>query len=240
MESNTSTSFNSLLESEHLCALVDFYYNILMSIKFNEVTWYSKLCALVLFLIVIPALVYYFIGEYRAIEEMYKSVNIPDAKSTSTSLPTGSESGLFDDVMNGTYEIEGQKATLTNGAYETDVKYDGGLTEYIETQMFGKPTIGDINGDGKPDAVFIIAQRTGGTGVFYYVGGALNVDSKYKALNTIIIGDRIAPQNINISNGLIIVNYATRRDDEPMIAEPSVGVTRYFTVKDEQLAEKKK
>jgi hypothetical protein len=45
------------------------------------------------------------------------------------------------------------------------------------------------------------------------------------------LGDRIAPQNISINNGLIVVNYAERKSGEPMSAQPSIGVTKTFRVK---------
>lgn len=55
--------------------------------------------------------------------------------------------------------------------------------------------------------------------------------------NAILLGDRIAPQNISIDKGKIMVNYAARKQSEPFTVQPSVGITRYFEVKDSVLTE---
>ena len=41
-----------------------------MSIKFNEVTWYSKLAALIFFLIALPTLTFYMGVEYQKTAQM--------------------------------------------------------------------------------------------------------------------------------------------------------------------------
>ena len=41
-----------------------------MSIQFNEVTWYSKLLAVIVFLVMIPILVFYIGREYQKTAEV--------------------------------------------------------------------------------------------------------------------------------------------------------------------------
>lgn len=162
-----------------------------MHIEFNKVTWYSKLGALIVFIVVLPAITFYFGMEYKEIVMLNRS-----------------------DYLNLTYNIDGEDIRLVNGK--------SGLTH-----IFGEPVMADINNDNIKDAVFYIVHETSGTGVFYFVGSAIAVDGGYKATNTVFIGDRISPQNINVDGkGIINVNYVTRREDEPFSAQPSVGVTK--------------
>jgi heat shock protein HslJ len=84
---------------------------------------------------------------------------------------------------------------------------------------------------------FILTQDGGGSGTFYYVAVALANDNGYQSLNTILLGDRIAPQTAKINEGKINVNYADRKLGESFDTEPSVGVSKYFQVIDNKLKE---
>lgn len=134
---------------------------------------------------------------------------------------------LFDPV-NATYSVNGQPVTLVGGKAATAAA--PGSAETTTTMIFGEPTSGDLNGDGKADAAVVLTQDSGGSGTFYYVAAAINTGSGTVGTNAILLGDRIAPQNILIQNGEIIANYADRNPGEPMTTSPSVGVSKYFVV----------
>ena len=140
-------------------------------------------------------------------------------KPTSVNVPTVAN------PLNATYVIEGQSVTLVNGKAEVDVA-PGSATK-IATTVFGGPVRGDLNGDGKEDMALMLVQNPGGSGTFYYVATAIN-DDGVKGTNAILLGDRIAPQNISIKNGQIMANYADRNPREPMTMRPSLGVTKYM------------
>lgn len=131
------------------------------------------------------------------------------------------------DPTNATYVIEGQQVTLVNG--KSEVPAAPGSATQVTTTLFGEPAIGDINGDGKPDAAVILAQNPGGSGTFYYVAADIATSTGSQGTNAILLGDRIAPQNISIKNGQIVANYADRQPGQPMSTPPSVGVTHYFS-----------
>ena len=118
--------------------------------------------------------------------------------------------------LNATYQIENQPVTLVNGS--------AGMTK-----VFGSPTFGDLNGDGKTDVAFLLTQDPGGSGTFFYVAAWISTGNGAQGTNAVLLGDRIAPQNIQIVNGQIIANYADRAPGEPMSATPSVGVSKYLT-----------
>lgn len=139
--------------------------------------------------------------------------------------PNGENAVLAADPLSASYEVEGVTITLTNGRAETRV--EEGSATMVSTEIFGEPVYGDIDGDGDEDAGVLIKQEPGGTGTFYYVAAAINNDGNYEGTNAILLGDRVAPQNIQVSGGSVIANYADRGVDEPMTAEPTVGKTLY-------------
>jgi hypothetical protein len=136
---------------------------------------------------------------------------------------------------NASYLIEGQKITLKDGVAETEI-VPGSASKSI-TKYFGNEAVADLNGDRVKDVAFLLTQDDGGSGTFYYVVAALKVATGYLGTNAILIGDRIAPQTTEINNGEIIVNYADRRLDDPMTAQPSVANSRYFKISENKLVE---
>lgn len=139
------------------------------------------------------------------------------------------------DYKNATYMIEGQFVTLVNGFFEAE-SAPGSATK-ITTRYFGNEAFGDLNGDGKEDVAFLLTQSTGGSGTFFYVVAALQTASGVEGTNAIFLGDRIAPQNTSIENGVITVNYADRNPGEPFTTQPSLGISEYLKVEANLLVE---
>lgn len=144
--------------------------------------------------------------------------------------------------LNATYVIDGRNIILINGESEIEAEPDSAMK--ITTSIFGEPVYGDINKDGQDDAAVFIVQNPGGSGTFYYVAAALNENGVYRGTNAIHLGDRIAPQNINIAKnpsdnlyGIVVVNYADRNPGEPMSEQPSLGVSKYLIIKNGKLVE---
>jgi hypothetical protein len=149
-------------------------------------------------------------------------------------IPAATE-GSATDPLNATYVVDGQTMKLVDGLHE--IQAVPGATTKITSFVFGKPVFGDLDGDDDDDAALFLVQQPGGSGTFYYVVASLNLTGTYEGTNAVILGDRIAPQNVRISNGVIIVNYADRRQEEPMATSPSEGKSKYLTLKEDVLKE---
>lgn len=139
------------------------------------------------------------------------------------------------DLKNGTYIIENTSIKLVNGYNE--LGFEPNSASKTITKYFGNEVMGDFNNDGIKDGAFILTQESGGTGTFFYVTALISNGDKFIGTNSILIGDRIAPQTTEFKNGMIVVNYADRKPDEPFSTKPSVGVSGYFKIVDNQLVE---
>jgi heat shock protein HslJ len=131
-----------------------------------------------------------------------------------------------EDPANTAYRIEGESVQLVEGMSEMPAAPDS--AEKVITRYFGNEVHTDLDGDGRDDAVLILTQSRGGTGTFYYVVAALNTERGHVGSEALLLGDRIALQTTEVSQdpnhkGVVVVNYADRRDDEPMTAQPSIA-----------------
>ncbi len=126
------------------------------------------------------------------------------------------------DAKNSTFSIDEKPVTLVNGISETGIENSSAK---VTTTYFGNTANGDLNGDSLEDTAFLITQNSGGSGTFFYVVVALKTNSGYKTTNAFFIGDRIAPQSTEIHSDSmeLHVNYADRKEGEPMTARPSEG-----------------
>jgi len=125
--------------------------------------------------------------------------------------------------VNTSYSINDEIFSFTNGKSEKIIDNNKNTVSF-----FGEPIYGDINNDGTNDAAIMFTLNNSGSGTFYYVAVAINYKNTTTGTNAIFIGDRIAPQNIEIKDGKVIVNYADRNLNEPMTTKPSVGVSAYL------------
>jgi len=145
------------------------------------------------------------------------------------------EAGSAAGPLNTTYEIGAESVALVNGRAETATA--PGSASRMETRVFGQPVCGDLDGDGDEDAALLLLQDFGASGTFYYVAAARKVSGAYAGTNAVLLGDRIAPQNVAITNGVVVANYAVRGSQEPMTARPSLHVSKYLTLEKEVLVE---
>ena len=126
------------------------------------------------------------------------------------------------DVHNMTYTINGETFTLVNS--KAQKPYAPGSAIQNRVSLFGNPVYGDLDGDGDTDAAVMLLNAPGGSGTFYYAVLVVNNGtSAYKATNAILLGDRIAPQTVEIHDGRALYNFAERRPNEPMTTQPSIG-----------------
>ena len=146
--------------------------------------------------------------------------------SKSTPVVTTPPPVVVSDYKNTSYIIEGKTITLKDGLAENDI--ENSSSTKVTTKIFEANTQGDLNGDGLADTAVILTQNSGGSGTFYYAAAAIKTAQGYNGTNAIFMSDRIAPQNNQIQNNVLIVNYADRKPTEDFSISPSVGKSLYL------------
>ena len=117
------------------------------------------------------------------------------------------------------FVIDGRPVRLRDGVSEVDAA--PGSASKIVTRSFGNEVRHDLNGDGREDVVFLLTQETGGTGTFFYVVAAVAADEGFTGSDGVLLGDRIAPQGIEIgANNIVTVSYADRAPGESLATPP--------------------
>lgn len=132
---------------------------------------------------------------------------------------------VVQDYKNGWYLISGQWVHLENGVSKVPIENSSAT---ITTQYFGNEVHADFDGDGDEDVAFILTQDGGGSGIFFYLVGALKEPQGYRGTNAVLIGDRIAPQTTEFRDGTVIVNYADRELGEAFAVAPHIGKSLYL------------
>lgn len=152
-------------------------------------------------------------------------------------LKSKSVNTLKSDPLNITYKIQGKEYSLVKGVVEKEIAPGSASKEVI--RVFGEPVYADLDADADLDAVMYLTQENGGSGTFFYVVVAVNDNGVYKGTDAMFLGDRIAPQNINIIDGRAVANFAERKVGESFAVSPSVGKSIWVNldVKDMQIGE---
>ncbi len=131
-------------------------------------------------------------------------------------------------VKNLTITIDGQAFAMHDGVAEIDAVPGSAAKNTLK--VVGEPVTGDVSGDGAPEAALLVRNDPGGSGVFYYAVLAFADGGSYRATNAVLLGDRIAPQGIDVTDGKFVYRYLGREPREPMSADPSVQTSLAVSV----------
>ncbi len=123
-------------------------------------------------------------------------------------------------AKNLTVTIDEQTFDLRDGVAQVDPA-PGSATKNT-LRIVGEPVAGDVNGDGRPDSALLLSNDPGGSGTFYYAVVAINDGGGYHATNALLLGDRIAPKSLDVSDGRFVYRFLDRDPGQAMSAEPTV------------------
>lgn len=132
-----------------------------------------------------------------------------------------------DTIGNLSYTIENKSVFLVDGAASQSVVPES--SSRVTTQLY-RHEIFDVNGDKRDDAVVILLQQSVGSGSFYYVSVALQLDEGFRTLDAKLLGDRIKPTRITRDAPRFVVEYMDREPGQPMSNPPGLLVRQAFMV----------
>ena len=122
-----------------------------------------------------------------------------------------------------TVTIDQQTFTMKDGFAEMESAPGSAAKNTLH--VVGEPVTADVSGDGKPDTALLLRNDPGGSGTFYYAVLAVNGDSGYHASNALVLGDRIKPESIDVTDGRFVYRFLERKPGEALAAEPTVQKT---------------
>ncbi|MDP4009017.1 MAG: hypothetical protein Q8P71_01145 [bacterium] len=140
------------------------------------------------------------------------------------------------DPSNATFIFEDGPITLSGGKATQTVSPDSGFLE--EISLTKVQDLGDINEDNRDDAVVLIERIGGGSGQFFYIAAFVSSGSSFKGTNAFYVGDRISPQSVDVSNGIITLKYLDRSAEEPFAASPTIPASKEFAFRSGTLVER--
>lgn len=142
------------------------------------------------------------------------------------------DSGQTLDVRNATYNIEGLSIVLNEGVSSSNIPESSASRK---TLILEGPAFADLNGDGTKDAIVILRDEGGGSGIFYYVSSVIASGGSQKATNSIMLGDRIRIKAISIDGGVASITILDREPTDAMTTVPSISKTLEFKLSGDSL-----
>lgn len=134
---------------------------------------------------------------------------------------------------------------LREASYRSDmasgpVKLTAGRYEDPESRLAitlsGEPVLGDLDGDGAPDAAVLLETVGGGTGVFMDLAAVLNRGGVPVHAASVLLGDRVVVESVALEAGAVMIQMVTQSPDDPMCC-PTLRVVRKYRLDGQALVE---
>jgi len=121
----------------------------------------------------------------------------------------------------------GQTIQLVDGVYSNgDV--DGGI---LAAGLLPQAAFGDLTGDGLDDAVLLVSENMGGSGVFVSLVAMVNTGNGFSQAGSYLVDDRPLINAISINNNRIVMDAVIHNVNDSM-AEPTMKVVEELSVSD--------
>ncbi len=122
----------------------------------------------------------------------------------------------LDMLRNATYLApnSGRTITLVDGAYASGS--DPTALDFLQVTLNEPAAFGDLNYDGRQDAVVLLAENMGGTGVFVSLVAVLDDGGSLRQAASIFIDDRPMLNNLSIQAGEVLLDAALHAMEDPM------------------------
>ncbi|MHC1741372.1 MAG: Gmad2 immunoglobulin-like domain-containing protein [Anaerolineaceae bacterium] len=115
-----------------------------------------------------------------------------------------------------------KKVLLSNGKYE-----GGSGADYLMVEVLSQSIMGDLNGDGQQDAIVLLAENGGGSGIFVSLVGFLNNGSGFTQTEAVLIDDRPQINALIVSGSEVGVDALIHNENDSMVS-PSLKVLETY------------
>jgi hypothetical protein len=118
---------------------------------------------------------------------------------------------------------------LTNG------KYEGGTgADYLLAQLMPQAAFGDINEDGREDAVLLLAENMGGSGTFVSLIAMIATDSGFSQSTAVLVDDRPLINALTLDGSRIVLDAVIHGVSDAM-ADPTMKVVEQYAYANQSL-----
>jgi heat shock protein HslJ len=172
-----------------------------------------------LFNVVVPGLV-----------ALIVAATVPSAVSAA-SCRLNDPTALRDIEYRGIYD---NAVTLKDGVYEGEPFVPGGASRQ-RVELLDMPSVlHDMDGDGIDDVAVLLAESSGGSGVFTWLAVVSCRDGRAINIGTIRLGDRVMIRSMAGQEGTIVVEFVAAGPAEPLCC-PTRKVRSRFRMADGKL-----
>lgn len=148
-----------------------------------------------------------------------------DSAPSLTELGAATYRGIYKDPV-----------TLTDGLWEGKPFVAGGASRPSVQLLTDLHPVGDLNGDGRPEAVALLAESSGGSGTRLYVAAVSRQGRKVVNLATARVGDRVQVRAARVVDRRIELDVVQVGPEDPACC-PGQKATRRWSLKKRVLTE---
>ena len=135
---------------------------------------------------------------------------------------------LYFNPANVTYHgIQDGSVTLQDGLWEGEPYAEGGSSRPRAGLVPEFLVLGDIDGDGRQEAIVGLWWSSGGSGTFQYIALLERTETGVENTFTAPVGDRVRIEGGTIKNGALLLDVIEHGPDEPACC-PTQAVTRHY------------
>ncbi len=163
----------------------------------------------------------------------------PGSQSASTAGTIAGQQGpaRWQDLANATYAgIFDQPVRLSDGRWEGEPYAPGGASRPSLLLIDDFWATGDLDGDGRQEAVVFLAESSGGSGSRIYIAAMGWVSGLPVNLGTALIGDRVQLRTLRIIDNRVELDVVQQGPDDAACC-PTQKATRSWQLDSQDLAE---
>ena len=159
----------------------------------------------------------------------------PVEESTAGLVRSTSMPGELAEIRNAEYQLGASDALqfvqLTDGKFEQGTP---GSDDYTSILLMDFAAVGDLDADGRDEAVVLISENYGGTGVFVFLAVYSGGEDGWTFQTSTMVDDRPQIRALSIANNEIFLDAVIHGVDEPMCC-PTLRTTRHYRFVENQL-----
>jgi heat shock protein HslJ len=141
------------------------------------------------------------------------------------------------DLKNGTYRgVFPEAVTLAQGRYEGPAFAEGGASRPTVTLLEDALAYGDLTGDGRADAVVLLAEDSGGSGTFVYLALVAGTAGGPVEGDATLLGDRVQVASLMVEDNRVAVGMVQHGPGDPACC-PTQEVIKTFESRGGRLVE---